>query len=187
MASLLPLLKELEMSGIKHVNVISDSPTSQYRNKGMFWLVKTFCEEFNITVKWIYLESSHGKGIPDGISATVKKAIENLMLSNPSVPMYSVKDLLKNGLREAAPSIALYTYEEDIIKFRNSITKLRPMKGTMKLHEIEYILQQQEVTLIIKDKSTDGTAQVSLELEGPESAERDEDSEYSDSLEEEAA
>ena len=45
MEGLLPLLKELEMSGIKHVNVISDSPTSQYRNKGMFWLVKTFCEE----------------------------------------------------------------------------------------------------------------------------------------------
>ena len=111
------------------------------------------------------------------------------MLSNPSVPTYTVEDLLKNGLREAVPSIALYTYEEeDIIKFRNSITKLRPMKGTMKLHEIEYILQQQEVTsLIIKDKSTDATAQVSLELEGLESAERDEDSDYSDSLEEEAA
>ena len=33
MASLLPLLKEFEMSRIKHVNVISDSPTSQYRKK----------------------------------------------------------------------------------------------------------------------------------------------------------
>ena len=52
MPSLLPLLKELEMSGIKHGNVISGSPNSQYPNKGMFWLVKTFYEEFNITVKW---------------------------------------------------------------------------------------------------------------------------------------
>ena len=40
MGSLLPLLKELEISGIKHVNVISDSPTSQYRNKEMFWLLR---------------------------------------------------------------------------------------------------------------------------------------------------
>ena len=92
MASLLPLLKELEMSGIKHINVISDSPTSQYRNKGMFWLVKNFCKEFNITVKWIYLESGHGKGIPDDSGTTVKKAIGNLMLSNPSVPMYFVEN-----------------------------------------------------------------------------------------------
>ena len=118
MASLLPLLKELEISGIKHVNVISDPPTSQYRNKEMFWLLKTFCKEFNITVKWIYLESSHQKCIADGISATVKKALKNLMHSNQSVPMYSVEDLPKNGLQEAVPSIGLYTYEEeDIMKF----------------------------------------------------------------------
>ena len=147
MVNLLPLLKELEMYGIRRINVISDSPVSQYRNKGMFWLVKNFCEDFNTTVEWIYLESSHGKGIPDGIGATVKKAFGNLMLSNPSVSMYSVEDLLKNGLQENVPSIGLYTYdEEDIIKFQNAIPKLKPMKGTMKLHKTEYILQQQEVT-----------------------------------------
>ena len=88
MASLLPLLKELEMSRIKHVNLISDSPNSQYCNKGMFWFLKTLCEEFNITVKWVYLESSYVKGIPDGIGAKVKKkTMENLMLSKQSVPM----------------------------------------------------------------------------------------------------
>ena len=36
MAGLLPLLKELEMSESKHVNVLSDLPTSQYHNKEMF-------------------------------------------------------------------------------------------------------------------------------------------------------
>lgn len=166
----------------------SDSPTSQYRNKGMFWLIKTFCKEFGISVKWIYLESGHGKGIPDGIGATVKKAIENLMLSNPSVPMYTVDDLLKNGLEEAIPSIGLYTYQEvDIIKFRNAIPKLKPMKGTMKLHEVQYILGQQEVTIMIKDRSTDATAQkVSLELDEFKSGEKDDDSDYSETFEEEA-
>ena len=125
MASLLPLLKEFGEAGIKQLNVISDSPTSQYRNKGMSWLIKTFYKD-------------------------VKKSIENLMLSNPSVPMYTVDDLLKNGLEEAIPSIGLYTYqEEDIIKFRNDIPKLKPMKGTMKLYEVQYILEQQEVTIMI--------------------------------------
>ena len=103
------------------------------------------------------------------------------MLSNPSVAMYSVEDLLKNVLQEAVSSIGLYIYEEeeDIIKFQNAIPKLKPIKGTMKLHETEYILQQQEVTLMIKDKSTDATAQkLSLELEGLKSAERNEDSDY---------
>ena len=83
MTSLLSLLKELCDNDIKHLNVITDSSTSQYRNKGMFWLIKVFWKEFGISVKWIYLESGHGKGIPDGTDVTVKKAIENLMLSKP--------------------------------------------------------------------------------------------------------
>ena len=101
MTSLLSLLKELCDNGIKHLNVITDSSTSQYRNKGMLWLIKVFCKESGISVKWIYLESGHGKGIPDGTGVTVKKAIENLMLSKPSVPLYSVADLLNNGHEEA--------------------------------------------------------------------------------------
>ena len=118
----------------------------------------------------------------------MKKAIENLMLSNPSVPMYTVDDLLKNGLEEAIPSIGLYTYQgEDIIKFRNAIPKLKPMKGAMKLHEVQYILEQQEVTIMIKDRSTGATAQkVSLELDGFNSGEKDDDSDYSETFEEEA-
>ena len=81
---------------------------------------------------------------------------------------------LKNALQEAVPSIDLYTYEEKDINFQNAIPKLKPMKGTMRLHKIEYILQQQEVTLMIKEKSTDATAlKVSLERE-METVERDE-------------
>ena len=66
---------------------------------------------------------------------------------------------MKNGLQEAVSFIGLYTYkEEDIIKFKNFFPKLKPMKGTIKLRETEYIPQQQEITLMIKDKSTDTTA-----------------------------
>ena len=96
---------------------------------------------------------------------------------------------MKNGLQENVPSIGLYTYEEeDITKFENAIPKLKLMKGIMKLHEIEYILQQQELNLMIKDKSTDAiTQKVSLQLQRLKSVERDEGSDYSDSIEKEAA
>ena len=36
-----------------------------------------------IDLKWIYLESGHGRGIPDRIGATVKKAIKDLLLFHP--------------------------------------------------------------------------------------------------------
>lgn len=55
--------------------MVSGSPTSQYRNKKMFWLLQQFCTEKHIELKGINLESEHGKGIPDGIGATTEKAI----------------------------------------------------------------------------------------------------------------
>lgn len=99
-------MNEFCEKSIKHLNVITDSPTSH--SKGIFWLIKVFCEEFGINVKWIYLERGHGKGIPDGLGVTVKKTNENLLLSKPSEPKHSVADLLNNGLEEAVLSISIY-------------------------------------------------------------------------------
>ena len=60
--------------GYMKIAFISDSPTKQYRNQYIAslleHLVDTYPEE--ITVKWIYLESGHGRGAADGIGATVK-------------------------------------------------------------------------------------------------------------------
>ena len=62
------------------VNIISDSPTSQYRNKKIFWMIQSFAKEQKINIKWIYLDSCHGSGVADGIGATVKNAISNIVL-----------------------------------------------------------------------------------------------------------
>ena len=148
-----------------------------------------FCEEFGITLNWIYLESGHGKGIADGIGATVKNAIKNLMLMKPSVPMYSGSDLLENGLEEAVPSISIYTYqEENIIKFCHDIPKLNTMKATLKLHEINFILDKGVVTIKIKDKSGDAIAQeASLELVRFKSGTKEAGIDHSESSDDEAS
>ena len=56
-----------------------------------------FSEEFNCQIKWIYLESGHRKGIPDGIGAAVKHVIQTLIAYNPSLPIYTVKDFMIVG------------------------------------------------------------------------------------------
>ena len=67
--------------------MISDSPLSQYENKKIFWLMLQFSEEFNCQIKWIYLESEHGKGISDRTRAVAKHVIQNLIAYNPSLPV----------------------------------------------------------------------------------------------------
>ena len=87
-ASIKPILEELVLNNCKNIIVITDSPLRQYRNKTIFWFVKYFSERYLVTFKWIYLESGHGKGLPDGIRATVKKVIHSLVACNPNVPIY---------------------------------------------------------------------------------------------------
>ena len=87
-ASIKPILEELVLNNCKNIIVISDSPLRQSRNKTIFWFVKYFSERYFVTFKWIYLESGHGKGLPDGIRATVKKVIHSLVACNPNAPIY---------------------------------------------------------------------------------------------------
>jgi len=68
---LVSLLKK-EHPNLQAIHYLSDSPTSQYRNKTMFQFVSMHEEEFAIKAQWSYLESGHGKGPCDGLGASVK-------------------------------------------------------------------------------------------------------------------
>ena len=119
-------------------NIISDSPVTQFRNKSIFWLMKSFAQDNNVELKWIYLEVGHGKGVADGVGATAKRGISDLMLSIPDTPIYTVEDLMKNNLQDFMPSIAIYQHsKEDIDFIGNSIPKtLVAAPDTLKIHEV---------------------------------------------------
>ena len=42
------------------LNVISDSPTSLYRNKSIFWFMQNYASKHATEFKWIYLEANKG-------------------------------------------------------------------------------------------------------------------------------
>ena len=72
-ASLQPKLDSSIDGGVSYIIGVSDSPVTQFLNKSMFYYMQKYAEDKDITFKWIYLESGHRKGIPDGIGATVKR------------------------------------------------------------------------------------------------------------------
>ena len=51
-ASIQPILKQFVQDGAHKINIASDSPTSQYRNKHIFYLMKEFTMEFQVPLKW---------------------------------------------------------------------------------------------------------------------------------------
>lgn len=59
------------------VHYITDSPSSQYRNKTVAAIVACHPFLFDITSTWSYLESGHGKGPCDGVGGAIKKLADN--------------------------------------------------------------------------------------------------------------
>ena len=61
---------------IKRIHYVTDSPSSQYRNKGIFLLVVHHKLLFGMDATWHLLETGHGKGPCDGIGGTVKRSAD---------------------------------------------------------------------------------------------------------------
>ena len=64
-----------------------------------------------------------------------KRVIQNLIAYNPSLPIYTVKDLMTIGLQGHLPSVELYQYSsENVAGLNNKIPLLLAVQGTAKLH-----------------------------------------------------
>ena len=76
-----------------------------------------------------------GKGIPDGIGSTMKRAINDVIKFNPDIPIYNVEDVL-NHIN--VPSINIFSFtKDDITKKKKTVpTDLLEVKGTAICHEV---------------------------------------------------
>ena len=48
-----PVLVDLAAKGKKFLNIISDSPLNQYRNKKIFWLIQELAIMLGIIIRWL--------------------------------------------------------------------------------------------------------------------------------------
>lgn len=86
----------------------------------------------------IYLELGYGKGISDGIGASIKKAIQDIVICYPGVPIYNVEDLLRINLGNMVPSIVLMQHTTGQINQVKTLkpSDLTPASDTTKTHEV---------------------------------------------------
>ena len=100
--------------------------------------MKTFAENNDVNIKWIFLESGHGKGIPDGIGAVTKRAISNVLMENSDKSFYTVNELMNAGLEERLPSYEIYMHTKEYIEqcAKQIPTTLATIADTFKIHEV---------------------------------------------------
>lgn len=134
---LIPILKE-ECPGLKRIHYLTDSPTSQYRNKTMFQAVCHHEEDFGVSARWNYLEVGHGKGPCDGLGASAKRAADNAVKQQVSVQ--SASDFYQWATASTASKVKYILYTEtDIEEAQELISKKEPplaVQGTMKIHAV---------------------------------------------------
>ena len=61
------------------LHIITDSPSSQYRNRSILCVVAHFPALFYITASWTWLEAGHGKEPCDGAGGAIKKKPDHLV------------------------------------------------------------------------------------------------------------
>ncbi|KAL2099380.1 hypothetical protein ACEWY4_005860 [Coilia grayii] len=110
-----PILDEVKAfyPSIEVVHFFSDGPTTQYRQKGNFFLLST--EHLNRGFKrstWNFFEAGHGKGAPDGVGGHLKRTADKLVSQGRDIG--SAQDLYR-ALVDSG-TVRVFYIAEDVVE-----------------------------------------------------------------------
>ena len=71
--------------GLQHLHMVTDSPSSQYRNRFSCEMLRRATEMFGIRITWNWLEAGHGKGPCDGVGGALKGLADRVVKSCGSI------------------------------------------------------------------------------------------------------
>lgn len=130
-------------TSINSVHILTDSPSTQYRNKSMFYLFSNhMVKDFDLRkASWHFHEASHGKGAPDGIGAYVKRTADRLVAHGKDI-----QDLetLYRTLTEKNTKVEVFLVTEQEIQdvYQLLPSKLKPIKNTMRVHQVTWDISE---------------------------------------------
>ena len=131
---LVPRLKEL-IPELSCIHYLSDSPTSQYRNKSIFHIIANHLQLFGVKGSWQYFEAGHGKGPCDGVGAVAKRMADEAVRQG-RVTIQDASDYFAwaSGTQGAVKYV--FVSKEQCEETQNAMktVKLSPVKETIKIH-----------------------------------------------------
>lgn len=104
----------------KLVKLWSDGPSSQFKNKFMAAIIKTFEHRFKKKIIWNYFATSHGKGAVDGLGATVKKVVRTRVDSRKDI-VNCTSDFVRAFAREKSTIHLMEVNDKEIDKINQKL------------------------------------------------------------------
>uniref|UniRef100_A0A1I8H573 alanine--tRNA ligase n=1 Tax=Macrostomum lignano TaxID=282301 RepID=A0A1I8H573_9PLAT len=125
-------------SQLDQIVIVSDSPSSQYRNRKMVFLFDRLMKIMRVSSwRWIYTEAGHGKGAADGVGAAIKRRCDEVVASRQDV--VTPQDVME-AVRSGSPLHILtwLVQPEDMNYFTSIITfvDLCGMPGSKSMHDV---------------------------------------------------
>ncbi|XP_063966655.1 uncharacterized protein LOC135156857 [Lytechinus pictus] len=135
----IPLLKK-EYPLLQKIHYLTDSPTSQYRNKTIFQMLCNHKEHFGVEGEWNFLESGHGKGPCDGLGGSVKRSAD-MAVKRGKFAIQDASDFIRWTESEQSSKVVFFSYTQDDINRCSDILSenqaIKPIPGTFKLHAVK--------------------------------------------------
>ena len=121
---------------ITKLHIMSDGPTTQYRNKKMFYLITQYlpqCYTQLEDITYNFSEAGHGKSSADGIGGYLKKFADDQVKYGTDVSDF---DSFLSILRSRVKSVYIdWVTEEELLKINAILpNNFKPFVGTMKVH-----------------------------------------------------
>jgi hypothetical protein len=134
------LISELKMlvPDIRRIHYLTDSPTSQHRNKSIFRLISTHKEEFGVQARWNYLESGHRKGPCDGLG-----------IQNASYFFSYAQKTMEEGSKVKY----IYYTQEDYDEAKSKLDAKTPIQAVQGTFKIQYVVVNNPMQIYTRNVS----------------------------------
>lgn len=142
-AHLQPIFQYLKenVPEIERVHFLSDAPSTQYRNKTMFYIFSQALPHVFPSVKsatWNYSAAGHGKGAADGIGGRLKRMANDAVAHGADIDCFETfVAILCANVRD----IKLFVVTESEITAMENVlpTNIKTFVGTMKTQQVVYL------------------------------------------------
>ena len=145
---------------IELVNVFSDSPTSQFKQRFLLSNLYAWEMEHDLKIVWNFFATSHGKGVVDGIGGTLKRAVwRNIKAERAHVTNASEYSTLGKQL---CPNINIeFVSKEDIAELTSFLdTKWSNTKPVPRTHQVHCVKSHGSDSVQVSDTTDGGEARV---------------------------
>jgi hypothetical protein len=135
--NIMPEIKSL-VPNLDFLHYWTDGPTSQYRNKQIFYTVANHKDLYGISARWNYFEVGHGKGPRDGLGGTTKRLADEAVRSG-KVSIQDAGDFFKWASQSQMKGVTfLFVSSADCLRMVEHLKTrdIKPVKGTFKLHAV---------------------------------------------------